>query len=165
MKIIGLDPGLRFTGWGVIEAYCGRECSYVKHGVISVPISLSLPERLKYIFFELKELINSTDIDEVAVEEIFVNNNGKSTMKLCMARGVVVLVPKLCNKEIFEYTANKIKKTVVGYGHASKDEIKKMLKYTLLNFKEDKNEKSDGTDALAVALCHAQHRQVLDLVS
>jgi crossover junction endodeoxyribonuclease RuvC len=171
VRILGIDPGLRFTGWGLVLANRGG-CEYVGHGVLSIPQSLPFPERLKYLFFKLKDIITDTQACEVAIEEVFVNVNGSSTMKLCMARGVIMAVPAILEKEIFQYTANCIKKTVVGRGHASKDEVEQMLKYVLVNFPNgsfDGNPddsashnissvRSDGTDALAVALCHAQHR-------
>jgi crossover junction endodeoxyribonuclease RuvC len=124
-----------------------------------------LEERLAFIFSSLSSVFAEFDIDEAAIEEVFVNNNGASSMKLCMARGVVMLVPSLNGKKVFEYGANCVKKTVAGSGHASKDEVKKMVGVLLPNIKNYTLGRSDSTDALAVALCHVMHRTISQLVS
>lgn len=163
--ILGLDPGLRFTGWGAVNATSGK-LGYKGHGVIAVPSSLSITRRLNFLFNALCAVISEMQPDEVAIEEIFVNQNGVSTMKLCMARGVVLLAPASVELEVFEYGANCIKKTVTGDGHASKDQVEAMVRCLLPDFlPEDKKLKQDCTDALAIAICHAHHRnmhQILD---
>ncbi|MDR1907625.1 MAG: crossover junction endodeoxyribonuclease RuvC [Holosporales bacterium] len=164
-RIIGIDPGLLHTGWGCVDAAAGVDVQggrlkYVEHGVISVPSSLHVAQRLKQIYTELSEVINELKPSHIAIEEVFVNRNGESTMKLCMARGVVMLVPAIAGVDVFEYGANCIKKTVTGLGHADKSQVKTMVEYFLPALKVgDKNVRvrADGTDALAIAICHAQH--------
>jgi crossover junction endodeoxyribonuclease RuvC len=109
------------------------------------------------IFTELGAVFSRFDIDEAAVESVFVNQNGASSMKLCMARGVAMLVPALNGKEVFEYGANCVKKTVVGRGHASKEDVRRMVCALLSGLNGD-TDRSDSTDALAIALCHAMHK-------
>ncbi|MDR0632678.1 MAG: crossover junction endodeoxyribonuclease RuvC [Holosporales bacterium] len=156
LRIIGLDPGLRFTGWGVVEVGNGNyACPGC--GVVSVPAACCPAERLVRIFTELGAVFSRFDIDEAAVESVFVNQNGASSMKLCMARGVAMLVPALNGKEVFEYGANCVKKTVVGRGHASKEDVRRMVCALLSGLNGD-TDRSDSTDALAIALCHAMHK-------
>lgn len=163
-RILGLDPGLRFTGWGLLQvgpdgSYSCKEC-----GLISVKSDLAMNERLKSLYLQLVDIIKSVGDVEVAVENVFVNKNGLSTMKLCMARGVILLVPTIFNLDVFEYTPNDIKKTITGNGHASKDDITKMINYILPSYKNLKIPKADTTDALATALCHAMYRNVMKAV-
>lgn len=154
MKILGLDPGLRFTGWGVID-YTGNRLSFVKCGRIAIPEDLELAERLAFLHQELEKIVNDNAPDEAAVEETFSNANAKSTLKLGMARGVVMLAPALKNIPVAEYSANTIKKTVVGAGHADKNQIQHMVKILLP--KADATS-ADAADALAIAICHAHHK-------
>jgi crossover junction endodeoxyribonuclease RuvC len=160
-KILGIDPGLRFTGWGIVDARKDGSCLHVSHGVIRVPLAPTLPLRLNSLFESIRQIIIMSGAIEVAVEEVFVNNNGDSTIKLCMARGVAMLAPTLLGKEVFEYPANFIKKSIIGNGHASKESIKNFLPNLLLNLPTDiAADKTDSTDALAVALCHANCRKL-----
>lgn len=158
VKILGIDPGLRLTGWGLIEV--SKSISCLGHGYISVPSSLSIEKRLRFLFDQLQEIFLEHQIDEVALEEIFVNTHGNSTIKLSMARGVITLLVALQEKPLFEYSANCIKKTIVGNGHASKDDVKKMLSYQISNLDLDSIKKQDSSDAIAIALCHANHRNL-----
>lgn len=163
--ILGLDPGLRFTGWGAVNATSGK-LGYKGHGVIAVPSSLSITRRLNFLFNALCAVISEMQPDEVAIEEIFVNQNGVSTMKLCMARGVVLLAPANAGVEVFEYGANCIKKTVTGDGHASKDQVETMVRCLLPDFpSNDKKLKQDSMDALAIAICHAHHRNMREVLA
>lgn len=158
-RVVGLDPGLRFTGWGTLEDHGSRLC-YQGHGVIVVPSTLSLAERLRFLFEHVYAVLREQRPDEVAIEEVFVNRNGESTLKLCMARGVVLLAPATLGIPIFEYGANCIKKTVTGQGHADKAQVKALVEFLLPAFKQAQTEahlKADCSDALAIALCHVQH--------
>lgn len=154
MKLLGLDPGLRVTGWGVISVE-GNRLTHVADGVVSVPARGGLAERLARLYRGLETIITEQDPDEVAVEETFVNRNPASTLKLGQARGVVLLVPALAGLPVFEYSANLIKKSLVGNGHATKDQMTMMVRTLLPGAGV---EKADAADALAVAVCHAHHR-------
>ena len=155
MKLIGLDPGLRATGWGIIKIE-GNNLTHVADGTIRVPTSLKLGERLAALFKGLSSVVEIYSPDEAAVEETFVNRNPASTLKLGQARGVVLLVPALSEIHVGEYSANVVKKSLVGAGHADKSQIKMMVK-TLLPGASLKS--ADAADALAVAICHAHHRR------
>lgn len=160
MRIVGLDPGLRFTGWGCVRIDSGGVVVYEGHGVIAVPLALPLPQRLSLLFQTLSEILADLHPDGVTVEEVFVNRNGASTVKLCMARGVVMMAPARLGIPVFEYGANCIKKTVTGNGHADKAQIKTMVEFLLPKFRlaqQGQPCKADCSDALAAALCHAQH--------
>lgn len=154
MRLIGLDPGLRNTGWGVIDVTDNR-LSHVAHGVVSTEARLSLAERLVQLEEGLAAVIERFAPVEAAVEEIFVNRNPGSTLKLGQARGIALLVPARAGLAVAEYPPNVIKKTVVGSGHAAKEQIQMMVR-TLLPGCAITN--ADAADALAVAICHAHHR-------
>ena len=155
MIIMGIDPGLRVTGWGVIE-FSNNQFRHIANGTLKINDKLSLPERLAEIYKKLTEVIKIYNPDEVAVEEVFVNVNPSSTLKLGQARGVAILTPSLLNIPVFEYSPNLIKKSVVGIGHASKEQIQMMVG-VLLNKPEIHSEHSG--DALAMAICHAHNRK------
>ncbi|WP_108459558.1 crossover junction endodeoxyribonuclease RuvC [Devosia naphthalenivorans] len=153
-RIIGIDPGLRRCGWGVIET-AGNRLSFVAAGTVTPPIEGSLAERLALLFAGLGEVLERFAPDEAAVEETFVNSGPRSALILGQARGVALLTPAVRSIEVSEYATNLVKKSVVGTGHADKSQIQLMVK-TLLpaaNFKG-----ADAADALAVAICHAHHR-------
>jgi crossover junction endodeoxyribonuclease RuvC len=154
MKLLGLDPGLRVTGWGVVDVD-GNRLRHVADGVVSVAASGTLADRLARLYRGLETVVAEHSPDEVAVEETFVNRNPASTLKLGQARGVVLLVPALAALPVFEYSANLIKKSLVGTGHATKDQITMMVRTLLPGAGL---EKADAADALAVAVCHAHHR-------
>ncbi len=159
MKLLGLDPGLRRTGWGLIEAD-GDRLHYIAAGVISSQNSLSLAERLVQIHDGVAETISHYCPDEAAVETVFVNNNPITTVKLCHARGVILLVPARVGLSVSEYEPTLIKKTVVGTGHAKKVHVALMV-YRLLHVHEygpRHHDTNDAADALAVAICHAHYR-------
>ncbi|MBM3484366.1 MAG: crossover junction endodeoxyribonuclease RuvC [Alphaproteobacteria bacterium] len=150
-RIIGLDPGLRATGWGVIEAN-GNRLSHVAHGVVRPTEGGELAARLVELHDGLLAVIKAHRPSEAAVEETFVNRNASSTLKLGVARGVVLLVPAQAGLSVAEYAANQVKKTVVGAGHADKNQIAMMVRRLLPGAGEPA---SDAADALAVAICHA----------
>ena len=153
MRLIGLDPGLRLTGWGVIEVD-GNRLRHVAHGVIKVAVDGTLAERLHDLFEGLVAVIVEHKPLEAAVEETFVNINPGSTLKLGQARGVVVLAPARAGLPVFEYAANLVKKSVTGVGHADKRQIAMMVGRLLPGVEAT----ADAADALAVAICHAHHR-------
>ena len=153
MRLIGLDPGLRHTGWGVIEA-SGSRLQYVADGAVHTDASLSLAERLVQLHDGLAQVIVAYKPKGAAVEETFVNKNPTSTLKLGLARGVVLLVPALAGLSVAEYPANLIKKSVVGAGHAAKPQIQMMVRRLLPGCL---TATADAADALAVAICHAHH--------
>lgn len=151
MRLIGLDPGLRNTGWGVIDVQANR-LTYVADGVVSPSPKQDLAGRLRDLHEGLAQVLADFDPDEAAVEETFVNKNPGTTLRLGEARGVVVLAPALVGLPVAEYSANRIKKSVVGAGHAAKEQVQMMVGRILpgCNFSSP-----DASDALAVAICHA----------
>jgi len=153
-RIIGIDPGLRRCGWGVIET-AGNRLSFVAAGTVTPPIEGSLAERLALLFAGLGEVLERFAPDEAAVEETFVNSGPRSALILGQARGVALLTPAVRSIEVSEYATNLVKKSVVGTGHADKSQIQLMVK-TLLPAADFKG--ADAADALAVAICHAHHR-------
>ncbi len=158
MRIIGLDPGLQHTGWGIIDQD-GSRLSFVAAGRISSIASRPLAERLAEIHAGLNAVIDAHQPDTAAVEETFVNKNPTSTLKLGLARGVALLTPALHKLEVFEYPANLIKKSVVGAGHAGKDQVQVMVR-VILPLSDAGS--PDAADALAVAICHAHHMGTLN---
>jgi len=154
MKFLGLDPGLRKTGWGVVDSV-GSRLSHVANGVVSTSSNLSLAERLAELHEGLVAVVEHHRPDEAAIEETFVNKNPSSTLKLGQARGIALLVPALAGIRVSEYTPNLIKKSIVGSGHAAKEQVQMMVR-TLLPGVDIAN--ADSADALAVAICHAHHR-------
>jgi crossover junction endodeoxyribonuclease RuvC len=155
IRILGIDPGLRRTGWGIVTTE-GTRLTYVASGLITSSDELSLAERLRELHDGLAATIRGQAPDEVAVEETFVNTNGHSTLKLAHARAVALLVPALAGLPVAEYAANLVKKTVVGTGHADKRQIQAMVKVLLP--KADPAS-ADAADALAIAVTHAHHRR------
>jgi crossover junction endodeoxyribonuclease RuvC len=153
MRLIGFDPGLRLTGWGVIEVN-GNRLRHVAHGVIKVPIEGSLASRLDNLFEGVLAALAKHKPEEAAVEETFVNVNPASTLKLGQARGVVLLAPARAGLPVFEYAANLVKKSVVGAGHADKRQVAMMVGRLLPGVTAT----ADAADALAIAICHAHHR-------
>ena len=155
MRLIGFDPGLRQTGWGVIESE-GNRLVHVANGVVKTTPALDLASRLVELHDALIDILHRFSPLEAAVEETFVNKNPASTLKLGQARGVVLLAPAKEGLAVFEYAPNLIKKSVVGAGHAAKEQVQMMVK-NLLPGIDIAN--ADAADALAVAICHAHHRE------
>jgi crossover junction endodeoxyribonuclease RuvC len=154
VRILGIDPGLRRTGWGVIEVE-GNRLIYVGCGSIEPPQDLPLAGRLLAIHEGLAAVLSDFRPLEAAVEQTFVNKDGVATLKLGQARGVAMLAPAMFGIPVSEYAPNQVKKTVVGAGHAEKNQIVVMLKL-LLPKAEPKS--PDAADALAIAITHAHHR-------
>lgn len=154
IRILGIDPGLRHCGWGIVEAD-GSRLSFVACGALHSNAKLPLSARLRQLHQGLAEIIETHAPDETAVEETFVNRDPQSALKLGQARGIALVVPALADVKVAEYAANVIKKTVVGSGHAQKQQVAAMVRVLL---PKAVLENADAADALAVAICHAQHR-------
>lgn len=154
IRIIGIDPGLRRTGWGVIDSI-GSRLAFVGAGTIRPDDTLKLAERLLVIHDQLVRVLDEHRPDEAAVEATFVNRDAAATLKLGQARGVAMLVPARAGLQVAEYAPNAVKKTVVGTGHGAKEQIRMMVSMLLPRAKFDSD---DSADALAVAICHAHHR-------
>jgi crossover junction endodeoxyribonuclease RuvC len=153
MRLLGLDPGLRHTGWGVIESD-GVRLRYVADGAVDSDGGLPIAERLVQLHDGLAAVLAELRPQEAAVEETFVNKNPASTLKLGLARGVALLVPALAGIKVVEYPPNLIKKSVVGAGHAGKEQVQAMVRHLLPGCLSSS---ADAADALAVAICHAHH--------
>jgi crossover junction endodeoxyribonuclease RuvC len=154
VRIIGIDPGLRRTGWGIVESD-GVRLGYIASGVITSTSDDLLAFRLRELFQGLSSIIGTFSPAEAAVEETFVNENPRATLKLGQARGMALLAPAMQGLPVAEYAPNMIKKTVVGAGHAEKRQIQLMVSMLL---PKAKFESADEADALAIAICHANHR-------
>jgi crossover junction endodeoxyribonuclease RuvC len=152
MRLIGFDPGLRHTGWGVIDA-AGNRLTHIANGVAHTRETLSLAERLSELYRQLNDVLDRFAPEVAAVEETFVNKNPSSTLRLGMARGVVLLAPAERGLPVFEYATNLVKKSIVGIGHADKAQVQMMVRRLLPGADGGK----DASDALAVAICHAHH--------
>ncbi len=155
MRLLGLDPGLRATGWGVIEAEDNR-LRHIADGTVHSRDKGDLASRLCELFQGLTSVIEAHAPDAAAVEETFVNTNRGSALRLGQARGVVVLAPALAGLKVTEYAANLVKKSLTGAGHAGKGQVAAMVALLLPGAEMAT---SDAADALAVAICHAHHAE------
>ncbi|GGY44959.1 crossover junction endodeoxyribonuclease RuvC [Parvularcula lutaonensis] len=159
VRILGIDPGLRRTGWGLITCQ-GSRVAFLASGAITPPAKLALADRLCALAEALDALVADHAPDEAAVEETFVNADPRSALKLGQARGVCLLAPARHSVPVAEYAANRIKKSVVGAGHADKTQVAAMVARLLPG---SRAETADAADALAIALCHAFHRKTAAL--
>lgn len=159
IRIIGIDPGLRRTGWGIINSE-GSRLSHVANGTLKTDAAAALSDRLLQIHAQLTAVLAEWTPDEAAVEETFVNKDPRGTLKLGQARGIALLVPASAGLLVAEYAPNMVKKSVVGAGHAHKDQIGAMINILLPRCKPDS---ADAADALAVAITHAHHRSALEM--
>ena len=155
VRILGIDPGLRRTGWGVIEVD-GNRLVFIGCGSVEPPEGAPLASRLLAIHEGLAAVLGDLRPAEAAVEQTFVNKDGVATLKLGQARGVAMLAPAMFGISVAEYAPNQVKKTVVGAGHADKNQILVMLKILL---PKAQPKSPDAADALAIAITHAHHRQ------
>lgn len=161
VRLLGLDPGLQHTGWGVVESH-GSRLRHIADGVISTTTDLSLAERLCQIHRALNALMETWQPDEAAVEHTYVNKNPGAALKLGQARGVVLLAPAMAGLPVAEYQAMEVKRAVVGTGHAEKEQVAEMVRRLLPGATL---RRADASDALAVAICHAHHRSTRILVA
>ena len=152
--LLGLDPGLAATGWGLIAAEANR-LRHLADGVILTDAATPVPDRLRVLHDALAALIAAHRPDEAAVEETYVNRNASATLKLGYARGVALLAPARAGIEVFEYGAKTVKLSVVGTGNADKVQVGLMVRRLLPGAVQ---KRADAADALAVAICHAHHR-------
>lgn len=152
MRVLGIDPGLQCMGWGVIEQR-GSRLIHIANGVCTTK-GRDLPARLLSLFEQLSEVIARHAPDEAAVEKTFVNKDGAGTLKLGQARGIAMLVPARAGLPVGEYAPNSVKKTVVGVGHADKQQVMHMVK---LQLPGSNPVGPDAADALAIAICHARY--------
>jgi crossover junction endodeoxyribonuclease RuvC len=159
IRILGIDPGLRRTGWGVV-AIEGNRLSFLACGSVASDDKAALSLRLVSIHDGLRQVVAAHAPDEAAVEATFVNRDAVATLKLGQARGIAMLVPALAGLPVAEYAPNLVKKTIVGAGHCEKMQIRMMVKVLLP--KADP-QSDDAADALAIAVTHAHHRQSVAL--
>ncbi|MCB5943160.1 crossover junction endodeoxyribonuclease RuvC [Acidocella sp. KAb 2-4] len=159
IRLLGIDPGLRFTGWGVLEAE-GNRLRHVADGVIATESEDDVPSRLKMLDDALAEILVRYAPAEAAVEETYVNRNATATLKLGYARGVALLAPARAGIPVFEYGAKTVKMAVVGTGGADKEQVGQMVRRLLPGAAQ---KRADAADALAVAICHAHHRASLNV--
>ena len=159
IRIIGIDPGLRRTGWGIIES-SGTRLSYIACGTVTSDAAEALCQRLAALFAGLDAVLIRWQPHEAAVEETFVNRDAHATLKLGQARGIALLAPARAGLPVAEYAPNLVKKTVTGSGHAEKAQIRAMIGYLLPKASPDSD---DAADALAIAIAHSQHRQAAAL--
>lgn len=154
MRILGLDPSLSSTGWGIIEVQ-GNRLQYVADGFIPTDSKQAIETRLDIIFRALCQVIETYKPDEAAIEKTFLNTNPATSLKLSMARGVVVLAPGYYSIPLYEYEPNKVKKALVGVGHAEKSQVETMIKILLPGCSPKNN---DSSDALAMAITRSHYR-------
>jgi crossover junction endodeoxyribonuclease RuvC len=157
IRIIGIDPGLRRTGWGVVETL-GNSLRFVASGTVHSDDKAALASRLRQLHDGLAAVLQEHLPHEAAVESTFVNKDAVATLKLGQARGVAMLVPALAGLAVAEYAPNAVKKTVIGVGHGDKKQIHMMVRVLMPRASFDTD---DAADALAIAICHAHHRQSL----
>ncbi len=155
IRILGIDPGLRRTGWGIIEIE-GSRLGFLACGSVSTDDKATLAERLVTLHDGLCQVVADHAPEEAAVEATFVNKDASATLKLGQARGIALLVPALARLPVSEYAPNLVKKTIVGAGHGDKAQIRMMLGVLLPKAYPKTH---DAADALAIAICHAHHRQ------
>ncbi|MDX6751003.1 crossover junction endodeoxyribonuclease RuvC [Geminicoccaceae bacterium 1502E] len=155
MLLLGLDPGLRFTGWGLIEA-TGSRLRHVACGTVASPKGEDLATRLRCLHEGVAEVVERWQPQEAGVEETVVNRNAGSSLKLGHARGVVILAAARAGLAVREYPSMVVKRAVTGTGHATKEQVAMMVRFLLPGVAEATGQ--DATDALAVAICHAHYR-------
>jgi crossover junction endodeoxyribonuclease RuvC len=161
VRILGIDPGLRATGWGLVACE-GLRLRYLASGTFRTAATGSMADRLCRLADALDALMAEQRPDEAAVEETFVNTNPRSALRLGQARGICLLAPARHGVPVAEYAANKIKKSVVGAGHADKSQVAAMVARLLPGSQADS---ADAADALAIAICHAAHRRAAGLAA
>ncbi|KFB08826.1 crossover junction endodeoxyribonuclease RuvC [Nitratireductor basaltis] len=155
IRIIGIDPGLRRTGWAIIESL-GNSLHFVAAGTVTSDGKADLASRLCQLHDGLSDILHTHMPVEAAVEQTFVNKDASATLKLGQARGIAMLVPARAGLPVSEYAPNAVKKTVIGVGHGDKKQIHMMVKVLMPRAKFDTD---DAADAIAIAICHAHHRQ------
>ena len=163
MVVLGIDPGTAITGYGIVEENGSGVLSAIRYGVITTPSKLSMPERLKLLYNELRDLLDLHRVDSCAVEKLFFSKNVKTAISVGQARGVILLALAEAGLQISEYTPNEVKQSVVGYGSADKNQVQNMVK-ALLSM-DTLPKPDDAADALAVAICHIHSDRLNQLLS
>ena len=156
IRIIGIDPGLRKTGWGIVESL-GNSLRFVASGTITSDSKMDLASRLCQLHDGLIDAVHLHQPHEAAVEKTFVNKDAAATLKLGQARGIAMLVPARAGLPVSEYAPNSVKKAVIGVGHGDKNQIKRMVDMLLPKAHYDSD---DAADALAIAICHVHSRGI-----
>lgn len=151
MRILGIDPGIAIVGFGILD-YDGVNFKVVDYGAITTPAHTPVTERLKMIYDDLAYVIEKYKPEQMAIEELFFNNNVKTAITVAQARGVLILGASLFGLEVFEYTPLQVKQAVVGYGRADKNQVQQMVKSILKLHEVPKPD--DTADAVAIAICH-----------
>ena len=154
VRILGIDPGSQITGYGIIDS-TGNHSKHIDNGIIRVEGN-DISEKLRVIYEGITVLINEFNPQEVSIEKVFMHKNADSALKLGQARGAAITAAATNNLEVYEYTANQVKQSTVGKGHATKEQVQHMVK-VLLNLPEVPF--TDAADGLAIALCHAHSRE------
>ncbi|OCW59643.1 crossover junction endodeoxyribonuclease RuvC [Hoeflea olei] len=154
IRIMGIDPGLRHSGWGIVDTL-GNSLRFVASGTVKSDASLDLASRLNQLFVGLEEVLHHYQPYEAAVENTFVNKDATATLKLGQARGIAMVVPARAGLRVAEYAPNAVKKAVIGVGHGDKKQIHMMVKVLMPKASFDSDH---AADALAIAICHAHHR-------
>jgi crossover junction endodeoxyribonuclease RuvC len=162
MLVLGIDPGIAITGYGLIQTDKRNEYQCVDYGIVTTQADQPDSERLKILFNELREIISRHHPDSSAVEKLFFQKNVKTAISVGQARGVAMLTLAQADLPVHEYTPNEIKQTVCGYGSAGKGQMQRMVQ-TLLHL-DDLPKPDDAADALAVAICHIHHQSFNNLV-
>ena len=157
IRILGIDPGLRRTGWGVIDVQ-GNSLRFIGSGTVRSDDKAALATRLCQLHEGLVAVLRAQAPDEAAVEQTFVNKDATATLKLGQARGVAMLVPAMAGLPVAEYAPTAVKKAVIGVGHGDKKQIHMMVRVLMPRATFDGD---DAADALAIAICHAHHRQTI----
>ncbi|MEW6456154.1 MAG: crossover junction endodeoxyribonuclease RuvC [Acidobacteriota bacterium] len=159
MRIIGIDPSIKKTGYGIIDEIDGQ-FSLVKFGVINSKKKNSFPEKLKELKENIESLLDYYSPDELALEEVFFSKNQKTSLALATVKGAIYVAAASKNKPIFEYSSNRIKKAITGWGKAHKSQVKEMIR-RMLNINPETLIDDDSSDALAIAICHANSKKFL----
>jgi len=162
MLVLGIDPGLAITGYGLVDETEG-ELGLVRYGVITTPAGMALPERLCMMYEQLQEVVTEHRPDIAAVEQLFFAKNAKTAMLVGQARGVILLTLSLSDVPLFEYTPLQIKQALAGYGRATKNQVQRMVQMVL--GLDDIPTPDDAADAVATAICHLQSARMSELAS
>lgn len=153
IRIIGIDPALTKTGWAIIEKH-NNSLNFIASGTIKTNSKDNMADRLSDLHYQLAEIIEEYNPSQASIEEVFINNNSLSSLKLGQARGAIIVTCAIFKIKISEYSSTKIKKTISGVGRADKSQIANMVKYIVPKAKFNS---SDESDAIAIAICHNNH--------
>jgi len=162
MRIIGIDPGSRITGYGIVDVLANSTITHITNGIVKLPNKAPLYQKLKTLFDRVGDIVNEYNPDIAAIEDLFVAKNARSSLLLGHARAAAMLALSISNMKVAEYTPSEVKKSVTGNGQATKEQVQKMISI-MLNFNDFPTE--DASDALAVAICHCNSMRVKNLIN